>query len=84
MLNNNQEVVNQVIADVMPAISRFPQGKTVKTVDLFERVVWMGASMSDHKKYGKIVASLARESLLPLLIIESTSSNHRQFVIDHY
>jgi len=88
MFNNKVETgntdVEQVIEDVLPAIARLPHGMTVKTVDLFERVVWMGASMSDHKKYGRIVANLARESLLPLSIIESTSSNHRQFVIDHH
>jgi hypothetical protein len=81
---NNQEVVNQVIADVMPVISRLSQGETVKTVDLFKPVIWQATSNSDHIKYGKIIAKLSREKLLPLLIIESTSKNHRQFVVDHH
>lgn len=88
MLNNNPELdntnINQVITDVMPAIERLQQGEVVKTVDLFEPVVWQGTSKPDHIKLGKIIAALSRMKLLPLQITERTSANHLQFTVDRH
>jgi len=88
MLNNKSGTGNtdtkQVIEDVMPVISRLPNGKKVKTADLFEPVVWQGTTMSEHIKLGRVVTDLSRMKLLPLRIIESASNNHRQFVVDHH
>tara|TARA_R110002111_G_scaffold55408_9_gene95276 strand:+ start:1888 stop:2151 length:264 start_codon:yes stop_codon:yes gene_type:complete len=87
-MSNNKTIENnyfsQVIVYVMPIISGLAHGDRVKACDLFESVIWKGMTASEHKKVGKVIAQLTRENLLPLVMIEKTVKNHRQFVIKHY